>query len=146
MDTSDWRSAWPKGWPNFKLTWGSTTCGHYMPLLGDMSEPRSTGPKLVPFLATRCLYCWVHLTEGQPDPNADQMSSWSDVVALLVTNASMEVQSELRSTGPNLDPVLATRCLYWGSIWLKHKKDIWKFEHTWGLEPCFAVVFSIKDQ
>ena len=33
----------------------------------------------------------VHLTKGQPDPKADQMSSWPEVV-----------------------PWLATRCLYWG--------------------------------
>ena len=26
--TSDWRSAWPKGWPNVKLTWCSTALGH----------------------------------------------------------------------------------------------------------------------
>ena len=35
-------------------------------------ELSSTGPKLVPFLATILL--GVHLTEGQPNPKADQMS------------------------------------------------------------------------
>ena len=42
---------------------------------GGTSELRSTGPHLVLVLATRCLYKGVHLTEGQPDPKADQMSS-----------------------------------------------------------------------
>ena len=27
-DMSYWRSAWPKGWPNVKLTWHSTALGH----------------------------------------------------------------------------------------------------------------------
>ena len=49
-------------------------------LLECMSELRSTGPKLVLLLATRCHY------KGGP--------------------------SELRSSGPNLVLVLATRCLY----------------------------------
>ena len=31
---SHWRSAWPKGWPNVKMTWCSTILGHQMPLLG----------------------------------------------------------------------------------------------------------------
>ena len=38
--------------------------------------------------------------------------------------------SKLRSTRPNVVPLLATRCLYWGSILLKCKKDTSKFEHT----------------
>ena len=62
-----------------------------MPLLGGTSEFRSTGPNLVPPMVTKCLYQGVHLTKGQPDPKADQMSSWPDIV-----------------------PFLATRCLYWG--------------------------------
>ena len=37
---------------------------------------------------------WVHLTACQPDPKVDQMSSWPDILLLLVT-----------------------RCLYWGYIW-----------------------------
>ena len=144
------KSAWPKGWPNVKLTWCCTTLGHQMPLLEGMSELRSTGPKLVIFVATRCLYQGVHLTEGQPDPKANQMSSWSDVVALLATGCLYGGISELRSTGSKLVIFVATRCLYqgvhltegqpdpkvdqmssWpempvlgGSIWLKCKKDI----------------------
>ena len=64
-----------------------------------MSEIRSTGPKLVLLLATRCLYCGVHLTKGQPDPKADKMSCW-----------------------PNIILLLATRCFYLGSyIWAQVK-------------------------
>ena len=86
-----------------------------MPLQGDTSELRSTGPMLVPFLATTCLYWGVCLTAGQPDPKADQMSSWPDVVLLLVTSCLYQRDtSQLRSTGRILVPVLATRCLYWG--------------------------------
>ena len=33
-----------------------------------------------------------------------------------------------------------------GSIWLKCKKDIRKFKHTWGLGSCFTEVFSMKHQ
>ena len=40
--TSDQRSIWPKGWQNVKLTWHSTALAHQMPLLGGMSELRST--------------------------------------------------------------------------------------------------------
>ena len=48
-------------------------------------ELRWTGPKLVPLLATRCLYQGFHLTEGQPDPKADQMLNWPDILLLLAT-------------------------------------------------------------
>ena len=89
---------------------------------GDTSEPRLTGPNLVPLLATRSLYWGVHLTKGQPDPKADQMSSWPDVVLLLATRCLyQEDTSEPRLTGPNLVPLLATRSLYWGYISLKVK-------------------------
>ena len=47
---------------------------------------------------------------GTSDPKADQMSSLPDVVLMPVPT------SELRSTGPNLVPLLATRCLYWGTL------------------------------
>ena len=66
----------------------------------DRSELRSTRPKLVPLLATRCLTLGsiegmreggVHLTKHQPDPQADNMSCWPTVV-----------------------PLLTTRCLSWG--------------------------------
>ena len=33
-----------------------------------------------------------------------------------------------------------------GSVWLKCKKDIWKFEHTWGFGSCITEVFSTKNQ
>ena len=64
-------------------------------------ELRSTGPKFLPLLATRCLSLgalrgmWenggVHLTKHQCDPQADDMSCWPIVV-----------------------PLLTTRCLHWG--------------------------------
>ena len=62
-------------------------------------ELRPTGPKLVLVLATRCLYL-VCLTEGQPDPKADKMSSWPDVV-----------------------PLLAIRCLYWEVCLTENQPD-----------------------
>ena len=62
-----------------------------MTVLGSMSELRSTGHNWVPLLATRCLYQGECLTKGQPDPKAENMSNWPDIVLLL-----------------------ATRCLYWG--------------------------------
>ena len=107
-------------------------------ILGGMSEHRSTRPMLVPLLATRCCY--------------------------------QEGMSGLSSMGPKLVLLLATRCHYWGyiwaqvnwtqvtttlghqmplpgvSVWLKCKKDIWEFEHTWGLGSCFTEVFSMKEQ
>ena len=43
-------------------------------LENKISELRPTGPKLVLFLAIRCLL-GVHLTEGQSDPKSDQMPS-----------------------------------------------------------------------
>ena len=125
---------------------------------GGTSELRLTRPNLVPLLAARCLYQGVHLTEGQPDPKADQISSWPDivllsaarclywgvhltkghpdpkadqmsswpyVVLLLALDASTGGTSELRSTRPNLVPLLAARCLYqggtsdWRSAWPK---------------------------
>ena len=62
-----------------------------MPLPGGTSELRSTRPKLVLLLATRCLYQGYTLPKVSLTPKADQMSSWPDVV-----------------------PLLATRCLYLG--------------------------------
>ena len=67
-------------------------------------ELRSTRPKIVPLLATRCLSLGalrggVHLTKQQPDPQADDMSFWLAVV-----------------------PLLTTRCLYW---WLGHWGQAW---------------------
>ena len=59
-------------------------------------ELKSMGTKLVPLLATRCLYLGtlrgiggdgvgVHLTKHQPDPQDDQMSHWPAVVLLFTT-------------------------------------------------------------
>ena len=99
------------------------------------SELRSTRPNFIPFLATRCLYQGVHLTKGQPDPKAHQMSSWHDVVLLLATRCLYqevcltEYQSDPKahqmsswpdpkadqmSSWPDVLPLLLTRCLYWG--------------------------------
>ena len=97
--------------PNLVLCLG-TRCLYW----GCPYELRSTRPNFIPLLATRCLYqewgihlsssqldttlyhSWpldasigVYLTKGQPDPKAEQMSSWLDIV-----------------------PLLATRCLYQG--------------------------------
>ena len=52
-------------------------------ILEGISQLRSTGPQFVLLLATRCHYQGVHLTEGQPDPKADHMSSLPDVVKTL---------------------------------------------------------------
>ena len=58
------------------------------------NELRWNGHHLVPLLATRCIYWGVHVTKGQHDPEADQISSRPDIV-----------------------PLLSTRCLHWGYIW-----------------------------
>ena len=55
-----------------------------MPLPGGTSELRSTGPNLVPLLATRFLYQGLCLSSGQLDTN--------------------------------LVLLMATRCLYWGGV------------------------------
>ena len=88
-----------------------------------------------------------HLTKGQPDPKADQMSSWPDVVPLLATRCLYQGVC-LRSG--QLD---ATKHHSWpwdastgGSIWHMCKKDIWKFEHTLGFGSCITEAFSMKDQ
>ena len=73
---SDQRSAWPKGWPNVKL------------------------PEEVPVLVIRCLYQAWHVTKGQPDPKADQMSSWPEVVPLLATRCHNGGISDQRSAWP----------------------------------------------
>ena len=90
-------------WENW---WGQLDINWYLSLPPDasMGVHQSTSPDVVPLLPTRCLNLGggVHLTEGQPEPKADQMSSWPDVVLLL-----------------------ATRCLYcggtsdWRSAWPK---------------------------
>ena len=77
-----------------------------MPLPRGTFELRSTGPNLIPVLATRCLYqgCTSELRSNRPN-----------LVPVLATRCLYwRGTFELRSTGPNLVPVLATRCLYWG--------------------------------
>ena len=82
----------------------------------------------------------VHLTEGQPDPKADQTSSWHDVVLLLQTrflywgphltegqpeprvdqmSSWPDLKANQMSSWPDVVPLLLTRCLYQGDIWLK---------------------------
>ena len=72
-------------------------------------------------LATRCLCLGVYLTQGQPDPKSDQMSTWPKVVSFL-----------------------ATRCLWQGVHLAKCRKVIWKFEHTTRFCSCFTEVFSYE--
>ena len=104
-----------------------TTLGHQMPLLGVhltecQPDPKdlqmSRWPKVVPFWVTRCLYWryvwaqvnWTYVSSilghqmplpgGTSDwmsarPNSNQMSRWPDVV-----------------------PLLLTRCLYRGVVWM----------------------------
>ena len=105
------------------------TSYHSWPLdasVGGTSDLRSTGHNLVPLLATRCLYWGVHLTKGQPDPKDDQMPSWPDVVLLLgIRCLYLGSTSELRSTGHNLVPLLATRCLYQGWVCMSDQRSAW---------------------
>ena len=86
-------------------TYVSTGLGLQMPLLGR-----------------------VHLTEGQPDPKANQDAStggyiwtqinWTQVSTILGHQMPLlGGTSELRSTGPKLLPLLPTRCLYWRYVW-----------------------------
>ena len=91
-----------------------------MPLAGGTSEHRSTGPKLVPFLATRCLY----------GDASDWRLAWPKVK--LTWDASPRGDtSELRWTGPNLVLVLPTRCLY--------------YRHDLGQQRVFSIAFPICD-
>ena len=53
--------------------WSSNTLGHEMSLLGVVVWGAGAGGREV------------HLTKGQPDPKADQMSSWPKLVSLLAT-------------------------------------------------------------
>ena len=92
----------------------------------------------------------VHLTKGLPDPKADQMSSWPDVVPLLATRCCY--QGVHLSKGQP-DPKIWQKMSTWPkassvgrSIWLKCKKDIWKLEHTLHFMLYFTEVFSMKDQ
>ena len=45
----------------------------------------------------------------------------------------MTIANELRSTRPNLVPLLATRCLYQWGIW-KLKMIYWNFTYSWQLK------------
>ena len=110
--TSDCRSVWPKGSPNVKLNWCSTALGHEMLLLGGYIWLKVSLTKGSPNV--KLTWCntalghqmplpGVHLTAGQPDPKAHQMSSWPDVVLLM-----------------------ATRCFYWGYVWPTWWHTLWK--------------------
>ena len=70
----------------------------------------------------------VHLTKGQPDPNADQMSSWPEILSHL-----------------------ATRCLYRGYIWSKVSltQRLTKCQadlkyHSWPLDVSTGVYIWLK--
>ena len=188
---SDKRSAWPETVPNL-VTWCCYQGWGYV-------LPKVSLLEAVPNLATWCLYLGVclttgqpedvatrregvHLTKGQPDPKADQLSSWPEVVTLLTTRwLYQEVhlikgQPDLKAnqmwSWPEVVQLLATRCLYWGvhltkgqhdpkiwekmstwpeassmggSIWLKYKKDMWKFGNLLCIS-CFASQVFMKDQ
>ena len=93
-------------------------------LHGGIFELRSTRPKIVPFLATRCFYQGLHLTEGQPDPKADQMSSWPH-------------KADQMSTWPDVVLLFTTGCLYlggtsdWRSAWPKGGQNVkltWQYQ------------------
>ena len=82
-----------------------------------------------------------HLTKCQSDPKDDQMSSWPDVVLLLVTRClyqgvhltkcQSDPKDDQMSRWPDIVPFLATRCLYGGMSELRCTRYIWKFEHKW---------------
>ena len=64
-------------WGQINWTQVHTTLGHQMPLLGGhltecqpdpKNQQMSRWPNVVPFWATRCLYCGVCLSSGQLDP------------------------------------------------------------------------------
>ena len=59
-----------------------------MPLPEGTSELRSTGPNLVPFLATTCLYWAVHLSPGQLDPSTIAVV-WTNTEMWKVQNATI---------------------------------------------------------
>ena len=67
------------------------------------------------------LHCNVQLTSSMAEHQMRKKTfcthnPWN-LVMFWSPNASTGSMSELRSTGPNLVPVLATRCLYWRYIW-----------------------------
>ena len=109
---------------------------------GHMSELRSTGPNLVPLLATRCIYQgyiwtqinWIQLNtalghqmplpgEGYIWPKVSLIQRLTKYQADLIQyhswplDASIGGSSEFRSTRPNLVLLLATRCSTGGYIW-----------------------------
>ena len=110
------------------LLWGvHLTEGQLDPNANQMS----CWPDIILFLVTECLYWGVCLTEGQPDPKGHQMSRWPDVVPLLVTRC-LCWGVHLSSDQPDLTQfwagyvwlvlLLATRCLYGGSVCLSAKR------------------------
>ena len=83
------KSTWCKCWPNVKLILCSVTLGYQMPILVG-----------------------VWLTECQPDPKAHQMSSWH------MTAGQSDPKAHQMSSWPDIVLLLATRCFYWGFVWL----------------------------
>ena len=72
------------------------------------------------------------------------MPSWPDMPLWGVT-------CELRSTGPNLVPVLANRCLYWGVCLTKGQPDpkpdqmsSWPEMHLWGVYLTNLMTYSVE--
>ena len=153
-----WRSAKQCSWAKPKYhSW------QLMPLLEvhltkGQSDPKadqmSSWPEVIPLVTTRCLYqgctydqtkCQADLKlyhswpldastggtsdQSQPDPKADQMSSWPEVIQLLATICLTGV---VCLTKGQPDPKIWQKCQLdprppiWGYIWLKCKKDIWK--------------------
>ena len=106
------------------IIWGlHLTKGQPDPKVDQMSS----WPDVVPLLATRCLY--LCLSSGQLDPTQyhswplDASTGgyiWAQVTRTQVSTSPWSLDallggiSEIRSTGPKLVPLLATRCLYWG--------------------------------
>ena len=86
----------------------------------------------------------LHLTKGQPDPKADQMSHWPEVIPLLttrclyqgvgadrglpLTKGQADPKADQMSCWPEVAPLLTTRCLYEG-VHLKTKDSLLQTEN-----------------
>ena len=78
-------------------------------------ELRSTGPNLVPLLAIRCLYQGIgYILKLKTVYCKLKTYSWK---LKRVYWKLQTIENEIRSTGPNLLPLVATKCLYPGYIW-----------------------------
>ena len=105
--TSYHTPAWPTDWPNVMLTCSSTTIDDYMPVHGVQVGVGESGGK------RGCRGVRGHW----------QLHMKNEVLCKLLLKTQdgllQTIEHELRSSGPNLVLVLATRCLYWGYVWLK---------------------------